>query len=176
LIENIPYIVITTITTTMVEEQFEQVKLSLDNAHFNPQIHGKILYKILKNNKNVPYVGTMAHVAFPHYKAVSTDKYTTIQKMRLPTEIIDVIQSFVFENLEEVRYSLFYLVDEIHDILFKNMSMSNSFSSFNINENESVIWHWEFLDIYLHAENCKKCGNYRNTNTPNVPVCVLCVC
>jgi len=168
----------------MTEERFQRLKSGLKTKDFNDKVHGKLTYQLLKNMFYKPPSGFTYKPKFPRFK-ISMNKVTTIHKIcrGLPFEIIHIIKEYLFDQLNEVCYSLFYLADDIYYLNNKNTAIKESFSRKSISENNPDIddnqteyWTWEYLQIYYNASNCLKCGGYKTTNTEEVSRVVLCNC
>lgn len=168
----------------MTEEKFQRLKAGLKSKNFNPNIHGKLTYQLLRNMFYNPPIGFTYQPKFPRFK-VSMKKVTTIHSIcrGLPFEIVGIIKEYLFDRLDEVCYSLFYLADDIYYVNYKNTIIKESFSrkSISVNnpdidDNQTEYWTWEYLQIYYNASNCRKCGGYKTTNTEEVSPVVLCNC
>lgn len=168
----------------MTEEKFQRLKSGLKPKNFNDKVHGKLTYQLLKNMFYKPPSGFTYQPKFPRFK-VSMKKVITIHTIcrGLPFEIVGIIKEYLFDQLSEVCYSLFYLADDIYYINSKNTSIKDSFSrksisanNPDIDDNQNEYWTWEYLQLYYNASNCRKCGGYKETNTENISSVVLCNC
>jgi len=168
----------------MTEERFQSLKAGLKSKNFNRKVHGKLTYQLLKNMGYKPPYQFTYLPKFPRFK-VSMKKIITIHTVcrKLPFEIIHNIKEYLFDRLDEVCYSLFYLADDIYYLNNKNTVIRESFSrrsiatnNPNIDDNQTEYWTWEYIQLYFNASNCVKCGGYKTTNTEYISSVVLCNC
>jgi len=168
----------------MTEETFENLKSGLKPENFNQKIHGKLTYYLLKNMFHNPPQRFTYLPKFPRIK-VSMNKNRMVHNIcrKLPIEIIRIIKEYLFDRLDEVCYSLFYLADDIYHINSKNTVIKESFTrksisvkTPDIDDNQNEYWTWEHYALYYNACNCRKCGGYKQTNTENISRVVLCNC
>ena len=166
----------------MTSETFYALKNGMKINHLNPRLHHKMKYYILKNSNKLlaqfSYHDTKA-TKFPRY-AVSLKKQKAIRKIgNLPVELIRIINEYAFERIEEVCYSLFHLSIDIYPVFLLNISIMNSVTRKNYensNEEQKEEWVWTFFMTQLRASNCRVCGNYKKTATPNISPRVVCHC
>lgn len=166
----------------MTRETFYALKNCMKINHLNPRLHHKMKYYILKNSNKLlaqfSYHDTKA-TKFPRYD-VSLKKQRAISKLgNLPVELIRKINEYAFERIEEVCYSLFHLSIDIYPVFLLNISIMNSVTRRcyeDSNEQQKEEWEWRFFMTHLRASNCRLCGNYKKTATPNISPRVVCRC
>lgn len=169
-------------TKNMTRETFYNIKNGIKIKHLNNRLHNKMKYYILKNSNKL-LVNISSHntnvTKFPRY-TVSLKKQRVIYKIgNLPVELIRTINEYAFERIEEVCYSLFHLSIDIYLVFKLNISIMNSFTRRcfeNSNEENNEEWVWRFFMTQLRASNCRVCGNYKKTATPNISPRVVCRC
>lgn len=166
----------------MTRETFYALKNDIKINHLNARLHHKMIYYILKNSNKLlaqlSYYDTKS-TKFPRY-TISLKKQKAISKIgNLPVELIRIINEYAFERIEEVCYSLFHLSIDIYPVFTLNTSIMNSITRRcyeNPNEEQKEEWVWTFFMTQLRASNCRVCGNYKKTATPNISHRVVCSC
>jgi len=104
-----------------------------------------------------------------------------INRINLPTEILETIKAFLFYDIQTFKaiktykYLNRFIVRDIENAISRNACKNKLLMT-------EMSSKWIFLSadihktIILHARNCLSCGNYIETNNLIIPDNALCIC